>query len=370
MTRPLLPGWYLSGFLDPDHTQAVRVAVRQVPFVIGRAATAALLMESREISREHAVLDEVGGALTVRALGAGRGTWLNGQPLGAAEVRLEDGDLLQLADVALRVERRDRDALLPDAEATLQGFDGPGPWFTGGRQLRQVLAERTVQVAFQPIVALASGQVRAWEALGRVSVAGLPPRPDVLLAAADELGEASALSALLRSQAVTSAAALPSPRPTLFVNTHPGDLHRPGFAGEITALAAGHPDVDLVVEVHESCEVELATLQRLGQRLEAAGVGLAYDDFGAGSARLLALCEAPPRYLKFDRSLSGALHTASPALRGLVAQLVGLAHAQGVATIAEGVEDAAAAEAARAAGFELAQGYHFGRPGPPPVRPR
>jgi EAL domain-containing protein (putative c-di-GMP-specific phosphodiesterase class I) len=89
---------------------------------------------------------------------------------------------------------------------------------------------------------------------------------------------------------------------------------------------------------------------------------LAYDDFGAGQARLNELVEARPHYVKFDRKLISALDKADADRRQMVASLVSMCRQLGIVTLAEGVETAAEAEACTAIGFELMQGYYFGRP--------
>jgi len=93
-------------------------------------------------------------------------------------------------------------------------------------------------------------------------------------------------------------------------------------------------------------------------------VGLAYDDFGAGQARLFELAEAPPHYLKFDRRFVTGIDHAPVSRQRLVASLVAAARELLVSTVAEGVETAAEAATCMRAGFSHAQGYHFGRPAP------
>ncbi len=100
----------------------------------------------------------------------------------------------------------------------------------------------------------------------------------------------------------------------------------------------------------------------LRDRLAAMGVKLAYDDFGTGQARLLELAEAPPDYLKFDRRFVTGIDQAPASRRRLVASLVAAARELLVQTVAEGVETPAEAEVCERLGFNLAQGYHFGRP--------
>ena len=54
-------------------------------------------------------------------------------------------------------------------------------------------------------------------------------------------------------------------------------------------------------------------------------MGLAYDDFGAGQARLFELAEVPPHYLKFDRRFVNGIDDAPASRQRLVASLVAAA---------------------------------------------
>ena len=70
-------------------------------------------------------------------------------------------------------------------------------------------------------------------------------------------------------------------------------------------------------------------------------MGIAYDDFGAGQARLLELAEVPPHYLKFDMSFVRGIDTAPASRQRLLTSLVSVARDLLVYTVAEGVETAA-----------------------------
>ena len=91
---------------------------------------------------------------------------------------------------------------------------------------------------------------------------------------------------------------------------------------------------------------------------------LAYDDFGAGRARLNELGEAPPDYLKFDIGLIRNIDRAPVRKQKLLEGLVKMAQELGIHAVAEGVESEAEAATCRELGFPMAQGYHFGRPAP------
>ena len=91
-------------------------------------------------------------------------------------------------------------------------------------------------------------------------------------------------------------------------------------------------------------------------------IHFAYDDFGAGQARLLELAEVPAHYVKFDRSLVNNLHRANPRKRQLVKNLVEMVLSAGSIPLAEGIECEEEAQACIDAGFKLIQGYLVGRP--------
>ena len=108
------------------------------------------------------------------------------------------------------------------------------------------------------------------------------------------------LSRLFRRRAVELVRDRPEP-PRLFLNTHPVELERPGLLESLEELRTFAPQVDLVLEIHRGALAQTDFIAWLRGRLLEINVGLAYDDFGVGQARLFELAEAPPHYLKFDR---------------------------------------------------------------------
>ena len=71
--------------------------------------------------------------------------------------------------------------------------------------------------------------------------------------------------------------------------------------------------------------------------------------------------EVPPDYLKFDLSLIRGIDRLISKQR-MLESLVSMVLDLGVTPTAEGVETEAEEEVCRTIGFELAQGYRFGRP--------
>jgi len=105
-------------------------------------------------------------------------------------------------------------------------------------------------------------------------------------------------------------------------------------------------------------------MRELADRLADIGVRFAYDDFGAGQARLNELSEAPPHFVKFDMALVHGLANAGVRKQRLIGDLVRLVIDLGSIALAEGIEEEADAEVCRQMGFRLMQGYLFGKPVP------
>jgi len=91
------------------------------------------------------------------------------------------------------------------------------------------------------------------------------------------------------------------------------------------------------------------------------GVRLAMDDFGTGYSSLSSLRRFPGEFLKIDRSFVAGLRT-DPTAPAIVAAVVSLSEALGLAPVAEGVEREADADLLQALGCRFAQGYLYAPP--------
>jgi EAL domain-containing protein (putative c-di-GMP-specific phosphodiesterase class I) len=347
-----------------------RVAIHPLPFRVGRlsgptSSGLALALASDSVSKEHAeiVLDD--GVLVVRDLGSKNGTFVNSEPV--SEARLEEGDILHFAQVEFRVAREEfddvEDAGLEPPTVSLGDAKLPQQFIEGVRQLPELIASRRVTALFQPIVSLPSGEVAGYEALGRGCHERLPELPLELFKVAAAVGAEAELSRLFREKAVELV--VPHlPFPALFVNVHPKELASASLVADVVQLRERCPQLHLTIEVHERALADRAGIDRLHAQLSRTGIGIAYDDFGAGQARLLELAELPPHYLKFDMSFVRGIDSATDRRQRLLASLVAVARDLKVWPVAEGVETPEEAEVCMQIGFTHAQGYFYGRPRP------
>ena len=226
-----------------------------------------------------------------------------------------------------------------------------------------MLAERAVATVFQPIVSLSDGERVGYEALGRGNLPGLPGEPEALFELATAFGLDRQLSRLMRNLAIEAARNLDG-LPLVFLNTHPTELADiDGLLASLAPLKAAKGRLTAVLEIHETAGTNVDAMRLLRLGLAELGVGLAYDDFGAGQeARFLHLLRSAPRLPQVPH-VDGA--QPRPRLRG-PPPTAGVADRElpegdGIETLAEGIERPAEAQAARAVGFRFAQGFLFRR---------
>ena len=98
--------WYLESLVEGGR-QLRRIALQPFPFRVGRLPDLALSLPSESVSKEHAELFLLGGALHVRDLGSKNGTFVNSDRV--REATLREGDILHFAQVEFRVGRQEID---------------------------------------------------------------------------------------------------------------------------------------------------------------------------------------------------------------------------------------------------------------------
>jgi EAL domain-containing protein (putative c-di-GMP-specific phosphodiesterase class I) len=364
--RPPVPTirWYLESLVEGGR-QLRRIAVHPLPFRVGRNPGLALSLTSDSVSKEHAEIFLRDGALKVRDLGSKNGTFVNSERVG--EGSLQEGDILHFAQVEFRVGRQEIDEAeeqaLEPSTVSLSDMKLPEQFVEGTRDLPELLRERQVTSVFQPIVSLPSGTLVGYEALGRGRHPRLPEAPLDLFRVAKSVGADAELSRLFRERALELVSLKPRV-PALFLNVHAAELEREALVPAVLEARRKAPQLRMTLEVHEGALADLEAVDRLRTQLSRSGVGVAYDDFGAGQARLLELAEVPPHYLKFDMSFVRGIDKAPASRQRLLTSLVSVARDLLVYTVAEGVETGEEADVCMRIGFTHAQGFFFGRPRP------
>ncbi|MDQ1196025.1 bifunctional diguanylate cyclase/phosphodiesterase [Agrobacterium sp. SORGH_AS 787] len=217
---------------------------------------------------------------------------------------------------------------------------------------------------FQPIVDLATGATRGFEALLRWQHRELGLiSPAEFIPIAEESGQIGPIGSWVIEAACQHAALLPADR-FIAVNVSAAQLTDPSLVLQTRACLKeyGISPQRLEIEITESTLIEnderaLSVLHEL--RLMGCRVSL--DDFGTGYASLSYLRRFPFDKIKIDQSfLRGASHREEAA--AIIAGTCDLAHRLKLTIVAEGIETEEHREIVRAAGCHLGQGYLFDKP--------
>ncbi len=345
--------WMLSGQVSDDEPMR-HYAIDASPFTVGRKPDQKLSLTSPTVSGAHAEIELTDHGLLVRDLGSTNGTFVNGERIHGT-CPAGHGDLIQFAQVVFRAGR----SVHSTQHQTVQ--DDSADRALALIQFDKLMTERAVLPHFQPIVSMQSLQPLGYEILGRSRLFGLKD-PQTMFSAAAVLNLESELSRIFRDEGMATGADLPEQH-MLFANTHPNEIDEPELLEfSLRELRQSCPTRPMVLEIHEKTATQTQPMRELRAKLNDLNIGLAYDDFGAGQARLIELVEVPPDYLKFDMKLVQNIHSASIERQKMVHRLVQMTAELGIIPLAEGVETIEDHEVCTQMGFLCGQGYYYGRP--------
>jgi EAL domain-containing protein (putative c-di-GMP-specific phosphodiesterase class I) len=225
-----------------------------------------------------------------------------------------------------------------------------------------LLREEIVTPYYQPIVDLRTGTTEAFEVLARSRLIGLET-PARMFAAAADLQMEGRLSDLMRRKGIEVCRQF-THLPPLYLNTHPSEFANESAWDWIKELRNQAPTQKIVIEVHEEAVTDVIGIARFRAMLRDYDIGLAFDDFGAGQARIAELSVVRPDCLKFDRRIITGLDESDASRQRFVRCLIDAILDIGVTPLAEGIETAGEQQICTDLGFVLAQGYHLGMPRP------
>jgi diguanylate cyclase (GGDEF)-like protein len=231
-------------------------------------------------------------------------------------------------------------------------------------ELRQALQRDELSIFFQPIVDLATGRIRAFEALVR----WFHPqkgelRPDEFIPVAEETGAIITLGNWITKQAAQAAANWPDDV-TIAINLSPLQIKAPGAAlGILKALREANLDPTRVeFEITETVLLDHSrNTEQFVKELSAEGVRFALDDFGTGYSSLGYLNKYPFSKIKVDRSFVSGMNAKGDKSEAIIRAVSEMGSRLGMEIVAEGLETAEQVEAVREAGCTLGQGYFFSR---------
>ncbi|MDR2451871.1 MAG: EAL domain-containing protein [Candidatus Accumulibacter sp.] len=361
--------WALESAANSDGNRT-QFLITRLPCQIGRAKGNDLVIANLGLSRVHATLNlDITGQLRLVDENSTNGTFVNRRRVDGYCL-LKKNDIIHFAGAEYRlrqIQLEQSDVILPfDQMSTMlipEDRSLSEHFASNEAEFDELIMGRGLSGAIQPIVEAKTRQIVGYELLGRANHPSLPKTPIELFSLARAMDREMDLSSAFREFGINKFAPALNGN-SLFVNAHPKEMFSEVFLLSLEHMRRSIPGLRLVVEIHESAVTSIEHLRKFAECLARLDIRFAYDDFGAGQARLLELTDVPAHFVKFDMSLVHDLDKAMPRKQKVVHDLVQMVLSIGSVPLAEGIETEAEASTCVAMGVKLIQGYLTGRPIP------
>ncbi|GGB96726.1 hypothetical protein GCM10011494_13980 [Novosphingobium endophyticum] len=289
-------------------------------------------------------------------------------PMGAsigAAFAPENGEtadeLLQAADLAMyEAKLRGRNAISTFSASMREQMQERRNLEIG---LGHAVVREELELHYQPLVDLSSGETSGYEALVRWNH---PQKgmlgPQLFIPVAEESGLITQLGEWVLRNALADAARWPD-HLTVAVNVSPAQMRSGGFLPLVvnTLAATGVAPHRLELEITENLLIQNSSeVLDILHKLRKVGVRISLDDFGTGYSSLNYLRSFPFDKIKIDRSFVEGLADREDC-QAIVQSVISLARDLNIVTTAEGVEHESQLEALRLQGCTQVQGYLFSR---------
>lgn len=236
--------------------------------------------------------------------------------------------------------------------------------------LRRAVERDEIQIYYQPIYSLDSGEIECFESLARWEHPELGKvSPSKFIPLAEEIGLIDRLCEQVMRRACREIGSLQNrstdiKRYSVSINLSCRQFSQPGLVQSIENILreTGFSPTDLKLEITESVffEHQDRAIAMLNQ-LRADGIEIDIDDFGTGYSNLGYLKRLPVSALKIDRSFVSMIDEEGNNDE-IVRAIINLARTLGLKVVAEGVETQAQKDLLTNLQCEGGQGFYFARP--------
>jgi diguanylate cyclase (GGDEF)-like protein len=237
-------------------------------------------------------------------------------------------------------------------------------------ELRRALDKDQLELFYQPLINLKSGQVAGFEALARWTHEDRGEiSPTEFIPVAEESGLILQLGRWAMDKAAHTLAGWDKDagqKVPLYVGVNLSAIQvaRDNIAEVVESAlkSSGLSGDRLTLELTESSIVQdPARATRVFDALKALDTTVAMDDFGTGYSSLAYLQRLPIDVLKIDRSFVSGMMI-DPDSVAIVRAVLSLAEALGMSTTAEGIETVELATTLATLGCASGQGFYFAKP--------
>ncbi|NWG47042.1 MAG: EAL domain-containing protein [Alphaproteobacteria bacterium] len=232
-----------------------------------------------------------------------------------------------------------------------------------GDQIIAALAENRMKLAYQPIVAADTGEIKQYECLARlIGRDGEPMPAGDFIPVAEQMGLVRLIDGRALALAVQTLKTEPSLR--LALNVSGLTLSDPAWLELLQGSLVSRPDVAsrLTIELTETQAIhDTEETRAFVASVKGLGARVAIDDFGAGYTSFRNLMTLAVDMVKIDGSfIKGLAHSKENRL--FVRTLVDLARNLGLDCVAEWVSNEEEEAILRALGVRYLQGFAVGAP--------
>jgi cyclic di-GMP phosphodiesterase Gmr len=235
-------------------------------------------------------------------------------------------------------------------------------------ELREAVESALLDIHYQPIVSLATGDICGMEALARWPAGWGKVSPSEFIPIAEDTGLIGSLWAHVLRAALTSLArwrhdGLVTDEVCMSVNLSGRQLDDPDLATQLQAAieCTQVPAAALKLEITESTLIaEPEHTRDVFAQVCSGGVGLHLDDFGTGYSSLSQLGRIPLDVIKLDRSFVRSINADTKA-QALVRSMVAVAQELDFKVVAEGIETESEEVFMKGLGVDYVQGFLYGQ---------
>jgi diguanylate cyclase (GGDEF)-like protein/PAS domain S-box-containing protein len=291
--------------------------------------------------------------------------------IGVATFESDDataGEVMVNADLAMyaaKTSGRDRVVVYTPTEARKARAMAKLTW---SQRIQDALNHDRFVLHLQPILELASGQIKHGELLLRMKGdRGKLIAPGAFLPAAERFGLIHAIDRWVVQRAIQLMAETNGSGPRVGINLSGESIVGDPLLLEMIEQELERTAIDpskLIFEVTETAAIaNMPEATEFAQGLTSLGCSLALDDFGTGFGSFYYLKHLPVSYVKLDGEFIQNLPR-SEVDEHMVKAIVGVSQALGIKTVAESVADEETIGLLHKHQVDYAQGFYVGKPAP------
>ncbi|MEH7743935.1 EAL domain-containing protein [Neobacillus drentensis] len=256
------------------------------------------------------------------------------------------------------IERARRQALAMSEKRVKLG------WNEMVYSMKQIISKKEIKLLAQPIIDVATKEVRALEMLTRGPAGTMLENPGLLFSVARQTGMLYDLELLVIEKVFEQIKATRC-KQNIFVNCTPLTLGNIRFTGDLKKLIQQYPRISpqqITIEITENDSIDgLKNFIYNIKMLRLMGYKIAMDDTGAGYSSLSSISEIMPDIIKIDRSVISNIDKNS-VKESMLQGLMLIAKEAGSLVVAEGIENEEEASVLKRNNVDLAQGFFYAPP--------